>query len=108
MAMHVLVMQPLIVISTLCMMLVFNCAPIKMMVLKYISAAPKRRRKRLERLAAARVWFDESKILDQSQLCKAMCFHNVTQFRRALKSYHIVQNRNYWYLRNDPDRVKEV
>ncbi|EEC69995.1 hypothetical protein OsI_00518 [Oryza sativa Indica Group] len=33
--------------------------------------------------------------------CKSM-------FRRALKSYHIVQNRNYWYLRNDPDRVKEI
>ena len=35
-----------------------------------------------------------------------MCFQDVHQFRWALKSYHIVNCRDYMYPRNDSDRVK--
>lgn len=34
-----------------------------------------------------------------------MCFVNMHQYRRALKNYHILQSRDYMYLRNDRDRV---
>jgi hypothetical protein len=53
----------------------------------------------------ARMWFNEANMLDPSQLCKGLCFIDMGQFRRALKSYHIIIGRDYKYLRNEPRQV---
>jgi lauroyl/myristoyl acyltransferase len=52
-----------------------------------------------------RMWFNGANMLDPSQLCKGICFTNMKQFRRALKSNHIIIGRDYKYLRNEPRQV---
>ncbi|KAM3349245.1 hypothetical protein ACQJBY_022378 [Aegilops geniculata] len=69
-----------------------------------ISVAPKCKKSRAQPLPT-RVWYDEGRFLGGEQLCLHMCFVNMHQYRRALKNYHILQSRDYMYLRNDRDRV---
>jgi hypothetical protein len=69
-----------------------------------ISIAPKYQKSRAKPLPP-RVWYDEGRLLGGEQLCLKMCFVNMHQFRRALKNYHILQSRDYEYIRNDGDRV---
>lgn len=68
-------------------------------------AKRRKRRRRESRVVNRRIYFDEDNIMDTTQLQEAMCFTDVDQYRRALKSYHIVQGRDYRYTRNEPRRV---
>ena len=52
-----------------------------------------------------RVWYDEKRENPQEQFVKKLCFLDVQQFRRALLTFHISQNRNYSFHRNCSDRV---
>jgi hypothetical protein len=52
-----------------------------------------------------RVWYDEKRGNPQEQFVRKLCFLDVQQFRRALLTFHISQNRNYSFHRNCSDRV---
>ncbi len=67
---------------------------------------PPGKRRRGKGIRVQRTYFDESNMMDTSQLCKGMCFTDAGQFRKALKSYHIVKGRDYKYTRNKADRIK--
>lgn len=67
---------------------------------------PPGKRRRGKGIQVQRIYFDESNMMDTSQLCKGMCFTDAGQFRKALKSYHIVKGRDYKYTRNKADRIK--
>ncbi|EAZ08441.1 hypothetical protein OsI_30707 [Oryza sativa Indica Group] len=67
---------------------------------------PPGKRRRGKGIQVQRTYFDESNMMDTSQLCKGMCFTDAGQFRKALKSYHIVKGRDYKYTRNKADRIK--
>lgn len=67
---------------------------------------PPGKRRRGRRVTIRRIYFNEANTMDKSQLCEGMCFADAQQFRRELKSYHIVQGRDYKYIKNKADRVK--
>lgn len=67
---------------------------------------PPGKKRRSKCIRVRRVYFDEKNNMDQSQLCEGMCFSDATQFRRALQTWHIVQGRDYRYLKNNSDRIK--
>ncbi|XP_066165208.1 uncharacterized protein [Oryza sativa Japonica Group] len=67
---------------------------------------PPGKRRRGKGIQVQSIYFDESNMMDTSQLCKGMCFTDAGQFRKALKSYHIVKGRDYKYTRNKADRIK--
>ena len=52
-----------------------------------------------------RLWYDEKRAHPAEQFVKHLCFIDVYQFRNALQTMHIAQNRNYEYHRNCSDRV---
>ncbi|KAE8773272.1 hypothetical protein D1007_54570 [Hordeum vulgare] len=52
-----------------------------------------------------RVYYDEMKENAHEQFQLELCFHNVTQLRKALDDYHIAYRRNFTYLKNNQDRV---
>ena len=53
-----------------------------------------------------RLWYDENRAHPAEQFVKHLCFIDVYhQFRNALQTMHIAQNRNYEYHRNCSDRV---
>ncbi|XP_073352516.1 uncharacterized protein [Aegilops tauschii subsp. strangulata] len=52
-----------------------------------------------------RLWFDEHRAHPEEKFVKHLCFLNVYQFRTALQTLHIAQNRNFVYHRNCSDRV---
>ena len=55
-----------------------------------------------------RVWYDEKRENPQEQFLKKLCFLDVSQFRRALQTFHISQKRNYSFHRNCSGRVIAV
>jgi hypothetical protein len=65
---------------------------------------PSGRKSRAKKMKA-RMWYDESRIYAEEQLCVKMCFINVYQFRQALKNMHIAQLRNFKFHRNCKDRI---
>ncbi|KAF0902284.1 hypothetical protein E2562_015509 [Oryza meyeriana var. granulata] len=64
------------------------------------SKPPPGKRRRGKGVQVQMIYFDESNMTDTSQLCKGMCFTDAGQFRKALKSYHIVKGRDYKFIRN--------
>jgi hypothetical protein len=52
-----------------------------------------------------RIWYDEKRENPHEQFGKKLCFLDVSQFRRALLTFHISQNRNYTFHRNCLDRI---
>ena len=65
-------------------------------------------RKSRARKQKPRLWYDEKRENPQEQFVKKLCFLNVQQFKRALLTFHISQNRNYSFHRNCSDRVIAV
>jgi hypothetical protein len=61
----------------------------------------KSRSKKLEK----RIYYDESSPIANELLQVKVCFVDVHQYRRALTNYHIVNQRDFEYLRNDHDRI---
>ncbi|KAE8801876.1 translation initiation factor IF-2-like [Hordeum vulgare] len=55
-----------------------------------------------------RIWYDEDRDSPELQFVKKLCFESVYQFRRALLTFHIAQNRNYQFHRNCNDRIIAV
>ncbi|XP_073367583.1 uncharacterized protein [Aegilops tauschii subsp. strangulata] len=55
--------------------------------------------------AQPRKWYSEERENLEEQLCRKLCFLNVYQFRRALQTFHISQNRNYDFHRNCNDSI---
>jgi hypothetical protein len=55
--------------------------------------------------AFKRAYYDESRLNAHDQFQINMCFEDVHQFRRALLNYHVVQQRDWEFLRNDKDRI---
>ena len=55
-----------------------------------------------------RIWYSEDRESPELQFVKKLCFDNVYQFRRALLTFHIAQNRNYQFHRNCNDRIIAV
>ncbi|KAM0849442.1 hypothetical protein ACQ4PT_053734 [Festuca glaucescens] len=71
-------------------------------VSKFVSASGRKRRlKKMKK----RVWYDETRANPHEQIAVKLCFTDVYQFRRALRTYHIAQLRNFEYWRNDSDRI---
>jgi hypothetical protein len=71
-------------------------------VSKFVSASGRKRRlKKMKK----RVWYDENRANPHEQIGMKLCFTDVYQFRRALRTYHIAQLRNFQYWRNDSDRI---
>nr|XP_040258766.1 nucleoporin GLE1-like [Aegilops tauschii subsp. strangulata] len=52
-----------------------------------------------------RIRYDEERAHPNEQFVKHLCFIDVYQFRNALQTMHIAQNKNYEYHRNCSDRV---
>jgi hypothetical protein len=52
-----------------------------------------------------RVYYDEMKDNAHEQFQLDLCFHSVTQLRKALENYHIAYIRNFEYLKNNQERV---
>ena len=55
--------------------------------------------------AQPRKWYSKERENPEEQLCRKLCFLNVYQFRRALQTFHISQNRNYDFHRNCNDSI---
>ena len=55
--------------------------------------------------AQPRKWYSEERENPEEQFCRKLCFLNVYQFRRALQTFHISQNRNYDFHRNCNDSI---
>ncbi|XBH97531.1 hypothetical protein VPH35_127187 [Triticum aestivum] len=55
--------------------------------------------------AQPRKWYSEERENPEEQFCRKLCFLNVYQFRRALQTFHISQNRNYEFHRNCNDSI---
>ncbi|KAK1646972.1 hypothetical protein QYE76_064777 [Lolium multiflorum] len=71
-------------------------------VSKFVPASGRKRRlKKMKK----RVWYDETRANPHEQIGMKLCFTDVYQFRRALRTYHIAQLRNFQYWRNDSDRI---
>ncbi|KAK1612712.1 hypothetical protein QYE76_036385 [Lolium multiflorum] len=67
-------------------------------VSKFVPASGRKRRlKKMKK----RVWYDETRANPHEQIGMKLCFTDVYQFRRALRTYHIAQLRNFQYWRND-------
>lgn len=64
-----------------------------------------RQRKSRAKKPMIRVWYDVSKENAHEQMELFLCFKDVHQFRKALANYHIVNRRDFTYLRNTPERV---
>ena len=52
-----------------------------------------------------RIWYSEERENPEEQFCGKLCFLNVYQFRRAIQTLHITQNRNYEFHRNCNDSM---
>ena len=52
-----------------------------------------------------RIWYSEERENPEEQFCRKLCFLNVYQFRRAIQTLHITQNRNYEFHRNCNDNI---
>ncbi|XP_048547651.1 uncharacterized protein LOC125543142 isoform X1 [Triticum urartu] len=52
-----------------------------------------------------RIWYSEERENPEEQFCRKICFLNVYQFRRAIQTLHITQNRNYEFHRNCNDSI---
>ncbi|KAE8785650.1 hypothetical protein D1007_40631 [Hordeum vulgare] len=52
-----------------------------------------------------RIWYDENSENPEEKIVKNICFLVVQQFKRALLTFYISQNRNYSFHRNCSDRV---
>jgi hypothetical protein len=61
----------------------------------------KSRSKRLEKI----IYYDESITIAHELLQVKLCFADVHQYRRALTNYHVVNQRDFEYLRNDHNRI---
>lgn len=71
-------------------------------VSKFVPASGRKRRlKKMKK----RVWYDETRANPHEQIALKLCFNDVYQFRRALRTYHIAQLRNFEYWRNDSDTI---
>ncbi|KAK1650008.1 hypothetical protein QYE76_067813 [Lolium multiflorum] len=71
-------------------------------VSKFVPASGRKRRlKKMKK----RVWYDETRANPHEQIGMKLCFTDVYQFRRALRTYHIAQLRNFQYWRNDSDKI---
>jgi hypothetical protein len=65
---------------------------------------PNGRKRKLKKIKK-RVWYDESRADPHEQMALKVCFTDVYQFRRALRTFHIAQLRNFAYWRNNSDRI---
>jgi hypothetical protein len=65
-----------------------------------------RKRRRPRRLLVPRIEYDEDHIENLEQMDKGVCFKDVKQFRKVVKEFHIVQGRNFAYLKNKMDKIK--
>jgi len=52
-----------------------------------------------------RTYYDESNANAHNHLQVKLCFKDVHQYRRALTNYHIMNRKDFEYLRNDYDRI---
>ena len=64
-----------------------------------------RKRKSRAKPTKKRTYYDESKSSANVQFALDLCFHDVTQLRKAIENYHIAEIRNFIYLKNNQERV---
>ena len=62
-------------------------------------------RKRVLKKAKQRLWYDETRADPHQKICLRLCFTDVKQFRRALRTFHVAQLRNFGYHRNSDQRI---
>ena len=60
-----------------------------------------RKRKSRAMPVKKRTYYDESKRSAHEQFALDLCFHDVTQLRKALENYHMDHIRNSTYLKNN-------
>ncbi|KAK1610615.1 hypothetical protein QYE76_034288 [Lolium multiflorum] len=62
------------------------------------------KRKSRSKKIVKKTYYDESNPIAHELFQIKLCFVDVHQYRRALRNYHIVNQRDFEYLRNDHDR----